>query len=77
MLIKIISTRTGQPDLTHKEFSILKIPIPPLKEQRRIYEILQVIEEKICELESKKKSAEYLKKGLMQKLLTGEIRVTV
>ena len=51
------------------------ILVPDLKEQQKIASILSSIDEKISDLESKKKAAESLKKGLMQKLLTGEIRV--
>lgn len=75
ILIKIISTRTGQPDLTHKEFSILKISIPPIDEQKRIFEILQTTEFRISELELEKSYFEKIKDGLVQKLLTGQIRV--
>jgi type I restriction enzyme, S subunit len=51
--------------------------IPSMKEQQKIVSILSSVDDEISKLESKKKSAESLKKGLMQKLLTGQIRVTV
>lgn len=57
-----------------KEFLIT---YPPIDEQQKIASILSSIDDKITELESKKKSLESLKKGLMQKLLTGQIRVSV
>ncbi len=53
----------------------LKIMIPPLKEQKQIAKILSTTDEKLDNLKAKKKSFEELKKGLMQKLLTGEVRV--
>jgi type I restriction enzyme, S subunit len=47
------------------------------EEQQKIAFIISNVDDKITKLESKKKSAESLKKGLMQKLLTGQIRITV
>ena len=51
------------------------IPIPDLKEQQQISNILSTTDEKIETLRAKKESFEILKQGLMQKLLTGEVRV--
>lgn len=55
----------------------IKIPIPPLKEQLLIASILFSIDEKIEQYKSKKEKLQELKKGLMQKLLTGMIRVKI
>lgn len=52
-----------------------KIILPPLKEQEKISEILLSIDREIKEHENKKQELEELKKGLMQQLLTGKIRV--
>ena len=49
--------------------------LPPLEEQKQIAEILSTVDKKIENLKEKKQSFEELKKGLMQKLLTGEVRV--
>lgn len=49
--------------------------LPPLEEQIQIAEILSTTDEKLETLKTKKESFEELKKGLMQKLLTGEVRV--
>ena len=49
--------------------------LPPLEEQNKIAEILSTTDEKLETLREKKESFEELKKGLMQKLLTGEVRV--
>ncbi|MGA8136858.1 MAG: restriction endonuclease subunit S [Pseudomonas gingeri] len=51
------------------------IPVPPLVEQQRIAQVLAAVEEKIKTLQSKDSEYQTLKRGLMQKLLTGEWRV--
>ena len=57
--------------------ALKKIPIviPPLKEQKQIADILSVADEKLEVLRAKKEQYETLKIGLLQKLLSGEIRV--
>ncbi len=62
---------------TRKDLSIHKVLLPPLTEQQKIASILSAIDNKISDLKSKKSNLESLKKGLMQKLLTGQIRVKV
>ena len=47
---------------------------PPLPEQRAIASILTTADDEIRQLEAKAEALERQKKGLMQKLLTGEIR---
>ena len=53
----------------------LSLAIPPLEEQKQIAEILSTVDKKLENLKDKKQFFEELKKGLMQKLLTGEVRV--
>jgi len=79
-IIKQYSTEMDQS--TRQQFSILKqatlkLPLPSLQEQRKIALILSNVDNKLQGLESKKSTIEKLKKGLMQKLLTGQIRVKV
>ncbi len=52
-----------------------EIPLPPLPEQRRIAEILSSLDYKIQKERSYKERLQHLKKGLMQDLLTGKVRV--
>jgi len=52
----------------------LKIPLPPLKEQQKIAQILSTWDSVISKQETLIKAKEQLKKGLMQKLLSGEVR---
>jgi len=56
-------------------FNKIKIPFPPLKEQKQIADILSTADEKLEVLRAKKEKYETLKKGLLQKLLSGEVRV--
>lgn len=53
----------------------IKLPYPPFEEQKEIANILSTADEKLEILKEEKRSFESLKKGLMQKLLSGEIRV--
>lgn len=70
-----LSNRTGQPKLTQSRILTVGIPVPPLEEQKKIASILSSVDAKIQKEEEYKSKLEQLKKGLMQKLLTGEIRV--
>ncbi|MEM4140537.1 MAG: restriction endonuclease subunit S [Nitrososphaeria archaeon] len=71
------SKLTTQGGVYLKELSKLKIPVPPLSEQRRISDILFCIDKKL-ELEKKGKARlEKIKRSLMDLLLTGKIRVKV
>ncbi len=63
--------------ITKEELSNMSFPIPPLAEQKAIADILSKADEEI-ELLNKKLAAFNLeKKAMMQKLLTGQIRVKV
>ncbi len=63
--------------LRWKEFSLIRVPHPSIKEQQAIVEVLNVSGNEIVQLERKLKALEKQKRGLMQKLLTGEVRVSV
>ena len=52
------------------------IQLPPITEQNKITDILINIDDKLKLLKDKKMGYEQLKKGLMQQLLTGKLRVT-
>lgn len=58
----------------YKEFKKFKFPMPLLKEQEKIAQILTTCDEVITKQEELIKEKEQLKKGLMQKLLSGEVR---
>ena len=66
---------SGQPKINKTKLKTIMVPIAPLSEQKEIIEILSTTDEKLESLQEKKEAYETLKKGLMQKLLTGEVRV--
>ncbi len=66
-----------QPNINAQEFSNMPIPKPPLEEQKQIVDILSSIDNETEKESNKKEQLESLKKGLMQVLLTGKIRVTM
>ena len=76
LIIRYAGTTTI-PDLKHGDFYKLPVVIPSLEEQEKIASILSEVDEKISKYKNKKQKLEELKKGLMQQLLTGMIRVTV
>lgn len=55
----------------------LKIQLPPIHEQQKIADILSTVDDKLEVLQNKKQEYQELKKGLMQQLLTGKIRVAI
>lgn len=62
-------------EISKKDIDNLKFPIPPLPEQEKIAEILGTWDEAIEKLSSLIEQKKLLKKGLMQKLLTGKVRL--
>ena len=60
--------------LTITKIDSFNIILPPLKEQEKIAEILTTWDETITKQEELIKAKELQKKGLMQKLLSGEVR---
>lgn len=75
--IRNLSHGTHQSNLNLDYIGSLKIPCPSINEQKKIVFILSNIDNLIQKLKDKKKNEETLKKGLMQQLLTGKIRVKV
>lgn len=65
-------TTIGQSDLLN-----IKIKLPKMEEQNKICKVLKEVDRKILLIESKNKEYQKLKRGLMQKLLTGKVRVKI
>ena len=69
------SAETGQPLMTQSIVYKIQIPLPPLPEQHRIASILSQIDEAIEKEQKYKEKLERIKRGLMEDLLTGKVRV--
>ncbi|MBI4792270.1 MAG: restriction endonuclease subunit S [Deltaproteobacteria bacterium] len=63
--------------LRWKEFAKLPIPLPPIEEQKHIAAILTATRQEIDLLKKQAEAYRRQKRGLMQKLLTGEWRVKI
>jgi len=61
--------------ITKKDLESLKVPLPPLEEQKRIAEILCSVDAVLEEKKRKKAKLERIKKAMMDLLLTGKVRV--
>ena len=76
----IVSNQGARHDrlnITSNDFMNMPLPYPPIKEQEKIANILIESYKEIQILNSKLEKLKDQKKGLMQKLLTGQIRVKV
>ena len=72
-----IISGSGQPQIVRNPLAKWKILLPPLPEQGKIADILSKADEEITLLTRKLSALKTQKTGLMQKLLTGQIRVKV
>lgn len=75
--IKLLSGTQAVPIINKGEFSKIRTAIPPIDEQRKIGDILSSIDNQMEKESNHKDQLNLLKKGLMQVLLTGKLRVTV
>ncbi len=60
-----------------KDFAIIKVLLPDKKEQTAIANILQITDQEIQLLKAKVEKMKEQKKGMMQVLLTGKVRLTL
>ena len=72
--IKRIATGISVLGISKTNLGKLEIPLPPLKEQQKIANILTTWDNAVSKQDELIKAKEELKKGLMQKLLSGEVR---
>ncbi|MDW5555547.1 restriction endonuclease subunit S [Methanosarcina sp.] len=68
---------SAQPKLTQDTAKKITVPLPPLPKQKKIASILSSIDENIETERKQLEQLKTLKKGLMQDLLTGRVRVEV
>lgn len=72
------SVKVGaQPNINAQQYQSMLIPVPPIAEQHRIATVLAEVSSKVELLRRREAQFQTLKRGLMQKLLTGEWRVKV
>ena len=74
--LRALATRgSSQCNINATNLKSLLVPVPPLKEQERIASLLSSINSRKDAEKRVKEMLENLKKGLMQVLLTGKVRV--
>lgn len=66
---------SAQPQLSVKGINQIKIPLPPLEEQKAIAQVLSDMDADIEALEKKRNKYQAMKQGMMQELLTGKTRL--
>ena len=74
LAIAVIGIRDGK-QISYDDFCTVKIPYPTIEEQTAIAEVLQTAEKEIELLKAKAEQLKEQKKGLMQQLLTGKLRL--
>jgi type I restriction enzyme S subunit len=72
--LAVIGIRDGK-QISIPDFLSIKIPVPPLEEQKEIAETLSVCQREIDLLKQLADKYKTQKRGLMQKMLTGEWRM--
>ncbi|WP_417371462.1 restriction endonuclease subunit S [Gelidibacter japonicus] len=75
--IKRIATGASVLGVSKGNLKNIEVVLPPIPEQQKIAEILSSVDQKLQIQQDKKAEYQELKKGLMQQLLTGKIRVKV
>jgi|GEM_PF-183372 len=75
--VKGVLRAGAQPNINAQEYSNMPLPKPSINEQKEITDILSSVDEEIEKETRHKEELELLKKGLMQVLLTGRVRVGV
>jgi len=63
--------------LNSRTLGNLRVPLPPIEEQRKIAEIFSTVDKRLGVERKRKKKLERIKKALMDLLLTGKVRVKV
>jgi len=76
-IIRTQSLGSAQMRINLSELRIYPVPLPSKKEQKEIADILFSVDDKLEVLQNKKSAYQDLKKGLMQQLLTGKVRVKI
>lgn len=75
--VDIVKRGGAQPNINSKQYGSITIPIPPMELQNQFANIVEQIDKQKFELEKIIENYKKLKKGLMQQLLTGKVKVNV
>lgn len=75
--IKSFASKTSQPSISMEKIRKFTYYLPPIELQNQFTEFVKLIDKQKLLLEKQKQNYEKLKKGLMQKLLTGKVRVKI
>ena len=75
--VRCLTQGSVRDSLSFDALEQIKIFAPSIDEQKRIADTLSDIDQEITLLENKRNALKKQEKGLMQKLLTGKIRVKV
>ena len=76
LAVAVIGIRDGK-QVSYEDFSILKLPYPSIEEQDAIAKVVDAAVLQVKLQEQRLAALQQQKKGLMQKLLTGEVRVKI
>lgn len=76
LAIAVIGIRDGK-QISYDDFCTVKIPYPSIEEQTAIAQVLQAADKEISLLKAKAEKLREQKKGLMQVLLTGKVRLKI
>jgi type I restriction enzyme S subunit len=74
LAVAVIGIRDGK-QISYRDFSFIKTPVPPINEQKAIAEVLDQADGLIRGYQQQKAKLELEKRALMQQLLTGKRRV--
>lgn len=76
LAVAVIGIRDGK-QISYDDFSFMRIPVPPIQEQIRIANALTQQDRELSLLRAQLAALKTQKRGLMQQLLTGKVRVCV
>lgn len=76
LAIATIGIRDGK-QISYDDFSFMRIPVPPIEEQHAIANVINMADHELDLLRAQLDALREQKKGLMQQLLTGKVRVKV
>ena len=73
----ITKPAVNQASFTKDELLKIRVQVPPIEEQKKIENIIFSLDDEISTITKKFNKYIFLKKSLMQDLLTGKVRVSV